>query len=247
MSLAGSARGAGKRAKQYVGAAVFVALMTVATGLSGAQTSPSPGLTMRASNITIASDGTGVIPFTVTSTNKFVGQVTVGCAAPTPEAGVREPACYGGGPVVAYTLSADGTVTGTTAVTADAPLPSASAARLEMPRQQSRGGAGTLLALAGALMMGWVLRRRSRRLGSLALAVAGLVTVLAGISGCGGPATLTPGTYTYTLTATSVNSATGPEVSASTTVLVTVPPGIVVKYGVPVPLTVAPDSGRSLS
>jgi hypothetical protein len=71
--------------------------------------------------------------------------------------------------------------------------------------------------------------------------MAALLVVLTGLSACGGPTTLTPGTYTYTLTATSLQEASpttplGSEVSASTTVVVTVPPGIVVKYGVPVPV-----------
>jgi hypothetical protein len=230
-----------EQGKQHVRAALVVGTMIVAAGLCDAQTVPSPGMIITASNITMASDGTGVIPFTLTSTNKFAGQVTVGCVAPTPAAGVREPACYAGGPMVAYTLSADGTAMGSITLTADAPLPSAAVARLEIPRQQNREGGGTVLAMAGALMMGWGLRRSCRRLASRAFAVAGLLVVVAGLSACGGPTTLTRGTYTYTLTAISLQEPSpiiplGTEVSASTTVLVTVPPGIVVKYGVPVPV-----------
>jgi hypothetical protein len=50
---------------------------------------------------------------------------------------------------------------------------------------------------------------------------------LTGIVACGSsPKTLTPGTYTYTLTASEQNNTS---LSASTTVNVTVPPGIVVQ------------------
>jgi hypothetical protein len=51
------------------------------------------------------------------------------------------------------------------------------------------------------------------------IALAGI-----GISGCGGPPTLTPGDYVFTLNA---NSVSPPSLTASTTSTVTVPAGIV--------------------
>lgn len=234
--------GGGTQAKRCGSAAALAGMMTVAIGLCGAQTVPSPGVTIAARNVTMASDGTGGIPFTLTSTNKFAGRVMVVCAAPTPGPGVREPSCIVGIPAVAsnLTLAADGTATGEATVSANAPLPSAAVARLSSPRQRNHEGGGAILALAGALMVGWGLRRKTRRLGSQALGVAGLLVVLTGLAACGGPATLTPGTYTYTLTATSAGGTTGStvagsEVTASTTVVVTVPPGIVVNYNVASP------------
>jgi hypothetical protein len=69
-------------------------------------------------------------------------------------------------------------------------------------------------------------RKRSRQSARLLLAV-GMLIGLTGIGACSGPETLTPGTYTYTLNASSyVQNNTS--LSASTTVTVTVPPGIVV-------------------
>ena len=49
-----------------------------------------------------------------------------------------------------------------------------------------------------------------------------------GLSGCGGPPTLRPGDYVFTLTAQSVSNGTLiPVITASTTATVTVPAGIV--------------------
>ena len=62
----------------------------------------------------------------------------------------------------------------------------------------------------------------------LMLAVGALIG-LTGMSACGnGVETLTPGLYTYTLTA-NPSAQSNPPLSVSTTVNVTVPPGIIVQ------------------
>ena len=78
--------------------------------------------------------------------------------------------------------------------------------------------------MAGVFMLGLGLRRRrSLRYTHLLLPV-GLLLGVSGITSCAGPETLTPGTYTYTLTATEIGPVSP---SATTTFTVTVPRGIV--------------------
>ena len=67
------------------------------------------------------------------------------------------------------------------------------------------------------------------------LLVVGMMVGLTALSGCGGPPTLTPGVYAYTLTAAQVG-VDPPAPAVSVTVQVTVPAGIVVKKESPVPL-----------
>jgi hypothetical protein len=80
-------------------------------------------------------------------------------------------------------------------------------------------------ALAGVVMLGIGLRKRTRRWARL-LAMCGIGVVAMSLSGCGGPPTLTPGTYVFTLNAQSVPDGTTLSIMASTTATVTVPPGI---------------------
>jgi hypothetical protein len=81
------------------------------------------------------------------------------------------------------------------------------------------------LALAGALMLGFGLRRRARGWLALAVFAAGALAGVAGISGCtAGLIGMTPGTYQYTITA--IFEASGPAIlgaQATTTINVTVP------------------------
>jgi hypothetical protein len=80
-------------------------------------------------------------------------------------------------------------------------------------------------SLAGAFLLGLGLIRRRAHATRLLLALCMLIA-MTGLAACGGPPTLTPGTYTYTLTAFTTDTTTS-SLSASTTVVVTVPPGIV--------------------
>jgi hypothetical protein len=185
---------------------------------------PVPGITISTSNVTMPSSGTVSIPFTLTSVNGFVGSVTVDCIAPTEPAGVKAPYCEDYGPVRAFPLTADGTATGSYEVVA-IPLNVVAAARGENLLRHDQGASW---ALAGVLMLGLGLqRKKTRRLGRVLLAIGGIGLTVLGISGCGGPPTLTPGAYLFTLNANSVSIS--PALTASATATVTVPAGIVTK------------------
>jgi len=208
------------RSKALASLAVLLAL---APHLCAA-TAPTPSFTISATPITIASTGTS-IPFTLTSVNGFAGTFGVTCTNPNPPVGVREPNCGDYGPVPPpIILTANATATGAMNITAAQPLPVHEASTLNLPRHRK----APRWALAGVLMLGLGLRRRSARATRLMLAVGTLIG-LTGMSACGnGVETLTPGIYTYTLTA-NPSAQSNPPLSVSTTVNVTVPPGIIVQ------------------
>ncbi len=184
---------------------------------------PAPSFTISASNVTMPSSGTVTIPFKLTSVNGFTGTVAVNCTAPTVPAGVKAPYCEDGGPIMAYTLTADGTTTGSMTIVASEPNPVPLVSGSSLVGRNE----GAVWALAGILILRIGLpRKRTRRFPRVSLAV-GMILALAGIGicGCGGPPTLTPGAYPFTLNANSVSIT--PALTASATATVTVPAGIV--------------------
>jgi len=86
------------------------------------------------------------------------------------------------------------------------------------------------LAFASLLLVGLCFWRRAPRVLMSILITVGVLAGLAGMSACGAGATLTPGTYAYTITASQVGT-TGTPVTASTTINVTVPGGISTNLG----------------
>lgn len=129
---------------------------------------------------------------------------------------------YAGGaavPVVPpITLTANQVVTGTVpfynfAAPCNSPCP------VSLPRRGGHGPASGL-ALAGALLLGFGIRRRVARWLVLTLLAAGALASLAGISACGGNNNvMTPGTYAYTITAADIDT----QVSDTSSINVTVP------------------------
>jgi hypothetical protein len=209
----------------------LVVLLALASSLCEAQpAAPAPSFTISATNVTMPSSGIVSIPFTLTSVNGFTGSLTVGITPPTVPVGTRLPYLDIGGPVIGHPLAANATVTGSIGVLAAIPVPVP--VKLNLPNRPGRGEA-VRWELAGVLMLGLgslrkrSLRKRARQSTRLLLALCMLIA-LTGISACGGPPTLTPGTYTYILTATAI-SASVLSPSASTTVSVTIPPGIVTR------------------
>jgi len=144
------------------------------------------------------------------------------CVPPNEPTTVTLPICNVGGPVVVVVLDANQTVNGNWKLLASLPVPDP----VKFNLHRHRGGLG--LALAGVVMLGFgVGRRRDSRVGRVLLGF-GLLFGLTVIGACGGSQkTLTPGNYTYTLTATEQGSSS--PITASATLTVTVPPGIVVK------------------
>jgi hypothetical protein len=90
---------------------------------------------------------------------------------------------------------------------------------VSLPRRRGSGLAQGL-ALAGALLLGFGFRRRAARWLVLIFLAVGTLAGLAGISACGGNnSVVTPGTYTYTITAIDMKT----DMFVTTTVNVTVP------------------------
>jgi hypothetical protein len=205
--------------------AVLLAL-ALAQGLCAAQPpAPAPSFTIAAPNVTMSSSGTSSILFTLTSVNGFAGTLIVGITQPTVPAGTKLPYLEEGGPARDYPLVANGTATGSFGALSAVPVPEP--VKFNLPNRPAHGEA-VRWKLAGVLILSLgFLRKRSRPSTRLLLALCMLIALTA-ISACGGPPTLTPGTYTYTLTATELTpSVLSP--SSSTTMTVTVMPGIATK------------------
>lgn len=205
----------------------LVILLALAPGLSRAQApAPTPSFTISASNSTMPSNGDGGIPITLTSVDGFAGTVVVGCSQPNTPASVIAPVCDYPGPVTStYVLNANTTLNEVIGVSP--PINTNPTARLNLPTHGTGHGERAIWSLAGVLMLGLGLRRRRARPSTRLLLAIGTLIGLTGISACGGPETLTPGTYTYTLTANDPYDTNNP-LSVSTTATVTVPPGIVI-------------------
>jgi hypothetical protein len=190
----------------------------------GSPPAPAPSFTISATNITMPLTGGGLIPYSVTSVNGFVGSVSISEDLPSVPAGVLVPVFEGGPVVPPIVLTANSTVKGSVGIYA-------AIFNVASKRNIPKPGRAASWAMAGALMLGLGLRRRRGRWSGPGVArllmVAGVLIGLTSISGCGSKAkTLTPGTYTYTITATDVSNNTS---SVSTTVQVTVPPGVYVQ------------------
>ncbi|MGB6974993.1 MAG: hypothetical protein WBD67_09960 [Terracidiphilus sp.] len=177
----------------------------------------TPSFTVSATATTMPTSGFGAVPITLTSVNSYSGTISATCVPANPPAGALLPIC--GSPLPrAYQLAANSSTTGTIPLE-PSPYPIA-AARLHT---SGFGGAAGLVLGAGFLF-GFTRRRRARRWLTLSLLAFGTFAGMAGISACGGNSGtfLTPGTYSYTVTATDVNTSD----TATTTVNITVPRGV---------------------
>ncbi|HXW92904.1 MAG TPA: hypothetical protein VEK33_20310 [Terriglobales bacterium] len=207
---------------------LFGSFLAIISGLgSGHAQSATPSFTISASNATMPTSGPGAIPFTLTSVNGFAGTVSVSCGPANPPTGSILPQCNYTGSAIAtppYTLTANGTVTGSLNLVAYIP-PCSSPCPVKLLRRPRHRGAVNL-ALAVPLLLGLGFRRRARWL-RLALLVVGILAGLAGVAcGAGNRSTLTPGTFVYTVSAMHAGTSTSPTLAVNTMVNVTVPAGI---------------------
>lgn len=196
-------------------------LLTFGSGMSVATAqATAPSFTISAGNATMPVSGSGTIPFILTSHDGYAGTLNASCAPTSPPAGARLPYCGTGGPVaVVYNLSANATINETLNLSA-VPVP-----LVDGRLNRSSHGAEAAWAFVGVLLFGFSFRRRRARWITLPLLAAAMLAGFMGLDACGGGnggQTLTPGTYAYTITATDIHT----QVSASTTINITVPPGI---------------------
>jgi len=201
-------------------------LLTVTISLCNAQAPvATPSVNITTSNVTMPNSGGGSIPFTLTSVNGFAGKVGVTCTPPNPPAGVQEPNCPGGGPPSPpIVIAADATATGSVGINSTAPLPvpgTTYAAHKKIVGWE----------FAGIVMLGLGLRRKKENGYTRLLLAVGLLIGLMGTAACGSKVeTLTPGVYSYTLTAVPYGQS-NPAFTTSATSKVTVPPGVDVIFG----------------
>jgi hypothetical protein len=168
----------------------------------------TPEFTVTATDVTMSSSnssGTGSSSFTLTSVNNYTGTVQVLCEPPTPPAGTKIPYC-GSVAVRTYSLTANQKVTGNIGFY-NAPVPCSNPCPVSQPRRGH--GLAQGLALAGVLLLGFGFRRRQPRWLMLTLLAVGTLSGLAAIGACGGGnSAVTPGTYSYTIEARDLNTAT---------------------------------------
>ena len=194
-------------------AVLFAFLSFTAATRAGAATS----FAIAATNVTMPPSGNGTSSFTVTGI-PLTGSLIMSCQYSGPTTNAKIPYC-GGGPVVAIPVNEGQTQTGTVTF-----YPWSSVVPFDK-RQTSRNGSSTaIMSLAGALLFGIGFRHRFRgHLSALLFAVCAFA-ILPVISACGKGNGMTPGTYTYTITASNEPSVTSPPAQVvSTTIDVTVP------------------------
>jgi hypothetical protein len=201
------------------------AFLALCSNLGGTRAfAATPSFTVSATNVTMPlSQGScnnsgctvqfGSSTFTLTSVNGYTGALQVICAVASPPAGAMLPTCFQHGLMPA--LPANKTITGEILFLAPGQTPPPSPAGfLNRP-----GRAAASLALAATLLFGLGARRRAARWFTIVLLALGALGGLAAISACGGNSnSMTPGTYSYAITATDANG-----LSAATTISVTIP------------------------
>jgi len=194
-------------------AVLFAFLSITAATRAGAATSYA----IAATNVTMPASGNGTSSFTVTGI-PLTGSLIMSCQYSGPTTNAKIPYC-GGGPVVAIPVDQGQTYSGTVTF-----YPFGSAMPLDR-RQTSRNGSSTaIMSLAGALLFGFGFRHRFRGHHSALLFAVCAFAILPVISACGNGNGMTPGTYTYTITAgNEATSTSQPTQEVSTTIDVTVP------------------------
>jgi hypothetical protein len=180
-------------------AAFFSLLPAFCSGLLPAPAGAAPGFTVSAANVVMPSSGTSESVVTLTSVGGYTGSLALTCAYDgTPPQGKTIPFCSERTPPMLIPIAAGQTVRNSVLL-----YPPGFAVPATGHGSPARSSSRPLLAgvvlVGGILLLG--LRPQRRNGQSLVLIVAGFL-VLAGVSACGGGRSgLTPGTYSYTVTA----------------------------------------------
>jgi len=188
-----------------------VLLLCVVACAAQALRAATQSFTIKGTDVKLSGQGSGQSTFTIKSVNGLAGQIGVTCSGPPP-LGLVLPDCEQ--PDVLVNVVANGTATGTMGFRP----PWTTVAR---DSRNGRNAPGRELPMAATLAGGiglLSLRLRYRSSHTRMLAIAASLSLLAGLTGCVGKGGLamTPGTYTYSLSASGMGS------SANTTILVTV-------------------------
>jgi hypothetical protein len=199
---------------------LFGSFLAVSCGFSGLRALAATPFAITATNVTMPSTGNGLSQYTVTGI-PGTGTIGIVCQYSGTATEAKLPICPMT-PPVAFQVVAGQTLTGPIAF-----YPYGAAIPAGLRRAPHRSGylPATGLALAGALMLGFGLRRRAWRWLTLTILAAGTLAGLAGISACGSNSGngMTPGTYPYTVSANFGNPLNNVIQSVTTTISVTVP------------------------
>lgn len=185
-------------------------------------TAPAPALaappTITATSFTWSSAGPNTSQFSVTNIPSD-GTIVIGCVYSGPATAAKLPICSGG-PVVQISVTGGQTYSGIVAFKPwGTPIP---VSLRRTPRHSNRFPLGGM-ALAGALLAGFGLRRRARWFARAVAAVA-VFSVLAGLSACGGNTNgMTPGAYQYTISSSYTPGQTTVAELSTTNITVTIP------------------------
>ncbi len=194
---------------------ILVGCITLAGLASHAYAAPAYAIT--ATNVTMPMSGSAPTQYTVTAI-PMNGTLLVSCQYAGMGTHLKIPDCNYGPPFAPTPVTAGQTVKGTISFH---PYGAAVPAGL----RRTRAAPWTGLTLAGALLLGFSLRRRTRSLVAIVVLAVGTFCGLTAITACGGnPNAMTPGTYQFTLTAANEAGGNAPlGVGVNTTISVTVP------------------------
>jgi len=213
--------------QRQFGPVLFGAFLALCSLMNGTRAlAATPAFTLSATNVTMplntqttcSSSGCttqyGYSTFTLTSVNGYTGGPQVTCAAVNPPSAAILPACYQHGLMPA--LPANGSVSGEILFIAPGQgIPPSPASLLERTGHIASG-----LVLSAVFLFGFARRRRAAHWFSLILLALATLGGTAAISACGGASnSMTPGTYSYSITAT--DSGTGD--TSATTISVIIP------------------------
>jgi hypothetical protein len=201
----------------FVKTSAIVIAFCIAAGVSLAPRAiASTAFAITATNVTMPASGNGMSNFTVTGI-PITGSLAMDCQYSGPSTTAKIPLC-GGGPSVQVPVTEGQSYSGVVYF-----RPSNSTVPADSQKTARNRASAAMVSLAGAVLLCFGFGRRSSRR-SLLLAAICAFAILPVISACGDNYNgMTPGTYSYTITAGNSAELNPLIVATSTTVNVTVP------------------------